>query len=553
MRTFAVAAIAALLTPAVLAQTPVSLVAEGVDLPGVPGTLVLGIDSPAVNSVGGYGSGLRLDDGTATFDVVWGTFDGVAAPAVLVTQGTSQGFTQGAFEFNVGIGAQGFAVYSSVLDPGSLDSVWANDFIVAKEGDAIPGLAGKVFRFASRPGVTDNAEPVFVGGINDASGTIEGNGLFKGFVPTAVLKSGDAVPGLPLPLASGSAIDFDFRFSPDGAHYIVAVDMEGASAADDIAIVYDGAGLTIGGALVRELTLLPAAQQVDPAEAWDNFDSFGVADDGSYMFTGDTDGPTATDEFIVVDGEIVLREGDAAGAFVLTGSMEGAAYSAIKDVAATWDVEDGAGGSLEAVLFNGRVVALEGDEADVDLDGAPEAGSAISGFTGIAAIAVGSDRAVYVTADVDTAGTSTTTDDVEVLLRIPVRELEASADSVSLSTGGTVDFTLFTPRDVPVDLYLLLGSASGTAPGLPVAGFNLPLNLDAYLTYTLANPNSAFLPGSFAAPDALGVGDAQLVVPAATDPGLAGVTVSHAYASLALFPAPAVTGTSNAVDVTLAP
>ncbi|QDU68312.1 hypothetical protein [Engelhardtia mirabilis] len=541
-----------LLAAGAAAQQPVTLIVEGLDLPSLPGAVVTGIDSPAANGPGGYAVSVGVS-GTTTGDVIWGSYDGTAPASVLATQGTYLGFDQGSFEFSVGVSAQGFVSYSSVLNPGSLDSVWTNDnLIVAKEGDAIPTLPGKVWRFASRPGFTDSAEPYFVGGIDDAGGADNGNGVFKGFVPVAVIKSGDVVPGLPLPLASGSSVDFDVRFSPDGTRYLLPVDLEGASAADDFALVLSGAGLTIGGTLVRELTLMPAALQVDPAEAWDNFDFMGLTDDGSYMFTGDTDGPIATDEIVVIDGQIALREGDVIAGQTLTGAIEGAAYSPIKDLSLTWDVV-GSGGDLEAVLFNGRVVALEGDPADLDFDGIPEVGSSIVGFGGIAAHAQSGDRTIYLTADVDTLGTSSTTDDTEILLSIPVRDLEADGQAISVSTGGSVNFTLFTRRDVDVDFYYLLGSVSGTAPGIPIDGLVLPLNFDAYFSYTLANANSPLLPGSFGAPDALGVGDAALVIPAGTDPSLAGITVSHAYVTLGVSSVIAVTSISNAVDVTLLP
>ena len=94
---------------------------------------------------------------------------------------------------------------------------------------------------------------------------------------------------------------------------------------------------------------------------------------------------------------------------------------------------------------------------------------------------------------------------------------------------------------------------TGSAPGIGIDGLVLPLNFDPYFSFTLANANSALLPGSFGSPDHLGVGDASLVVPAGSDPVLAGTVVSHAYLTLGLSGTVGVTSVSNAVDVTLVP
>jgi hypothetical protein len=55
--------------------------------------------------------------------------------------------------------------------------------------------------------------------------------------------------------------------------------------------------------------------------------------------------------------------------------------------------------------------------------------------------------------------------------------------------------------------YLCLGSISGTSPGITLPGGELlPLNNDGYFQYTLNNPNSPILSGSFGVLDAQGRG-----------------------------------------------
>ena len=65
--------------------------------------------------------------------------------------------------------------------------------------------------------------------------------------------------------------------------------------------------------------------------------------------------------------------------------------------------------------------------------------------------------------------------------------LEADLDAVSLQSGGTQSLSLHGGLGQGGKTYLLLGSLSGTAPGIPVDAVVLPLNLDAYLQLTCSS------------------------------------------------------------------
>jgi uncharacterized Ntn-hydrolase superfamily protein len=67
--------------------------------------------------------------------------------------------------------------------------------------------------------------------------------------------------------------------------------------------------------------------------------------------------------------------------------------------------------------------------------------------------------------------------------------LTSDVASLSAAAGGTVHFSLIGPVEAPPPGYLLLASASGTSPGIPVANVVVPLNLDAVvlLSYVLRN------------------------------------------------------------------
>ncbi|MDF1800039.1 MAG: hypothetical protein P1V81_12750 [Planctomycetota bacterium] len=126
--------------------------------------------------------------------------------------------------------------------------------------------------------------------------------------------------------------------------------------------------------------------------------------------------------------------------------------------------------------------------------------------------------------------------------------------ALSVAFGGTQTFQLAAPA--ASQLYLLLGTGSGTSPGTPVPGFVLPLNLDAYLLHTLLAPNKPPLVGSFGllapAPGGGGQATASLILPAAFDPSLVGLTLHHAFVSLSLVGG-TVTFVSNAVPLELEP
>lgn len=111
-------------------------------------------------------------------------------------------------------------------------------------------------------------------------------------------------------------------------------------------------------------------------------------------------------------------------------------------------------------------------------------------------------------------------------------DLYAAPVVMRLVLGGTQYFTLLTSTAFAGDVYFMLGSLSGTAPGFTYGGFLLPLNPDAYFNLTLLHPNQPPLTASLGPLDAEGKGAAQLAIPAGLDPALTGVSVYHAYGIL---------------------
>lgn len=422
----ALAAVAA--APAAHAQVASALLTEGGPIPGAPaGQTVDFLNNTAVNHVGGYAIGLTADDAGSSISTIWGNASGGPGD-VLRVEGTFGNLQQVSFESFYGISDSGQLAYSpSTTDlmtgTTGLDGVWLDDVVVAIEEQPVPSLPGQFWSFGSRPGVTAGGTPYWVGGVtSSAGGSTQNRGLFFDSTAQVVLLGGQVVPNLPLPLDDANTVSFDYRFSANGSNHIAEVQLEGASSSNDNAMVLNGAGLLVGGALVREGDPVPPAAGGLGGEAWDNFDFTGVSEAGSWFFTGDTSGASATDEIVVVDGAVVLREGDLVDGQTLSGSIEGGFRNEDGDLGLVWDVSTGE----EVLIVNGSIVLMEGDLVDFDGDGMPDPGAVLADFTGISTLTVGDRNAqgqvdVYFTADVDFNGTSSSSDDLEGFFRLTVQ------------------------------------------------------------------------------------------------------------------------------------
>jgi hypothetical protein len=120
------------------------------------------------------------------------------------------------------------------------------------------------------------------------------------------------------------------------------------------------------------------------------------------------------------------------------------------------------------------------------------------------------------------------------IVKARIRSLVGVPPTISAATGGVQDLYLNAGPAHAGGTYLLVGSLSGTSPGIPVGpGQVFPLNPDSYLTHTLTNPNAPPLASSFSTLDANGRGAASFTLPTGF-PGLAGSTAHHAFAVLSL-------------------
>ncbi|MEM7308451.1 MAG: choice-of-anchor B family protein [Planctomycetota bacterium] len=127
----------------------------------------------------------------------------------------------------------------------------------------------------------------------------------------------------------------------------------------------------------------------------------------------------------------------------------------------------------------------------------------------------------------------------------------ADTGELSASAGGTAQFTLNGGDALASELYLVLGSLTGTEPGFNVGAVHVPLIQDVYYGYSLAHANTPPLVGTFGILDGLGQGSAQFQLA----PGFSNlVSLQAHHAWIGIDPVSlAVTFASNALPLSFLP
>lgn len=444
-------AVAAMAGPA-QGQVASALIKEG-DLIG--SNSVSTINVPRTNSIGGWSATINA----GPLSHIYGSVDGVSPAGVIRTETTIDGIIQNSFEARFGMSDTGSVCYSpSITDPspaGGTDAVYVDSVGIAIGGrEILTGpLTGQFWTFGSAPTISANGIPYFSGGTAPTStGGTNNRGLFTDSdVP--VYYTGDLVPGLPAPIDDGATLDFSFRISRFATEHILEIAMEttgtGIPTSSNEVLVKSGEGLFLDGQPVREGFPVPAAIGGLPGENWSaNFDWYGINDMGEYIFTGNTAGAgTATDEYVVINGQIVLREGDVIGPWTLTGAIDAADMNGSGDWTVIWDVNPG---NLEALIFNGQVVLVENDDVDFDGDGIVDAGIFLTDFSdtlfngvAISERAPNGDVTIYFPADVNNGGSV-----IDGIYKLVVPTTPGPAGDLELAVTDSPDPQTMVPGDI---------------------------------------------------------------------------------------------------------
>ncbi|MEO1088351.1 MAG: hypothetical protein AAFY88_29315, partial [Acidobacteriota bacterium] len=279
---------------------------EGDTPPGGGGNAVTSLNSPFVNGNGEVGFTGQLDNSGSADSFVF------AGAAIVQLNSAAPGVTLTGAEGAMGIDDSGGFIYSPSID--GADSVWSQNGQVAVEDVQAPGFPdGITSTFHSRPSMSPQGAAAWISGFNETGGTsTEGRMLYTSSDATAgnvavALRSDDLIDGVPIARPSG--VDFDFNFSNDGNHLISVLLLDTGSTADDGVILVDGA------------VVAKEASPSGTGDNWDNFDAVAINDSGDFIFSGDTDGPAGSDEFIAYNGAVAVREGDVVDGVTLGGSV----------------------------------------------------------------------------------------------------------------------------------------------------------------------------------------------------------------------------------------
>ncbi|MCB9858371.1 MAG: hypothetical protein H6818_22025 [Phycisphaerales bacterium] len=463
------------------AHVPSAMIREGETIPGDPtGESIFVMNGLAVNHVGGYVAYMNTGTGAGALTAqMWGNVTG--GPGALIRSASTFGdYQQDNFESFFGISDAGQIFYSTTctqISTGltSRDSVWLDDTLIFVKAEPMPGLPGQFSTFNSRPNMTGNGLMYWLGGYAaDTSPTASSvnHALMTGATPSIIIKGSDPIDGGVFQLVtSSSAIGNAYRLSPMGSHIIMSARVTGP-AANDTVLFIDYASVMAGGSIVREGFAVPPEIGGLPGENWANFAETGITESGDWIVIGDTSAATTQDHFLMHNGQIILREGQALGAHTLAGANDDAYMNGQGDWAVTWGVA-GPSGTLEALIYNGEIVLVEGDNVDWNGDGAIDGndnnGKLADFFTGV--IAVG-DRDVngavdiYFFGDIDFNGTSSSTDDLLGYFRLTI------APEVTCTLGDVDDDASVTVADVASFVGVLLDPDGATAQELCAADTN---------------------------------------------------------------------------------
>ncbi|MEM7155931.1 MAG: DUF4215 domain-containing protein [Myxococcota bacterium] len=220
---------------------------------------------------------------------------------------------------------------------------------------------------------------------------------------TALLQTGDILnDGVSDFTIDTTGVDLDFAYSHNGLHSIYVLNMTGSTASDGF--------IALNGSIVGT----PRENDLNgDGDDWDNFDLVAINNDGNYLFSGDTNGASATDEFIAYNSTIVIREGDTVDGLALAtpGSLRFLALNDFNQAAYGWS-HGSPSGARESAFFACDASDLAGtsqllfttldDELDVDGDGVGDfLIEDIEGGSPQVSRSLGESYVVYIEADID--------------------------------------------------------------------------------------------------------------------------------------------------------
>lgn len=257
------------------------------------------------------------------------------------------------------VSPNGNYVFSAQTSFPNSEVLISNGALIALEGTFAPWtITENMGGFDTKLGINDAGTIVFA---NNTSGGATENDEYivqrtAGGVFTAVAKEGDSASP-PLPgLTWGGNLNSPVISSGGGVGFIVA-GLGNATTATNAALIFNNTLLAQKG------TTIPTGQVGN--EFLENFDTddFWINEDGShYLVSGDLTGDTGSDDVVVVDGAVVLQEGNIipGSGFVQPIDINGI-VNVHMDPAGNWFARGNNEDEQDWVVRNGVVIAKGGD------------------------------------------------------------------------------------------------------------------------------------------------------------------------------------------------
>lgn len=421
----------------------VGLVARIGDVPATgDGTSIVGLNAPFANGFGQPGFTGELGSGDR---FVW-IGDGIAwlnsdAPKGTVLTGA---------ESTMGLSNDGGFIYSPAVD--GEDAVWTQAGLLLREPDPIPGTVKTWSSFNSRPTMTPGGTAFWVVGLAASEGgATYGRGLMRCDDPSnpgsaqLLIGTGDAIEDGDEFYEIGTiGIGFAYGVSSNAEGTILILKMAGLPTSSDDFLYVNGVLREREGDAIAPGSL----------EKWGLFRGVGVNNAGTYVSFGPlTGGDSATNEYLAVDGSILVREGQIVDGVELSAghAVRWAAINDLDQIVHVWESGSASGTLFLTELKEGipvsRALVSIGDALDFDGDGLGDA--TLTDFTTSSVLGPGIGLSDQPWAFVGVEAESPSLGVFEAIVRVGLSGSDSPAD---LNGDGVVN---------GADLAILLGSWGG--------------------------------------------------------------------------------------------
>ncbi len=241
-------------------------------------------------------------------------------------------------------------------------SLVAQEMVTAIDGSRVCDSVG----FDTQLSISDNGTHAFScnldGATTDDEVVVKGTGMSLGVAH----REGESVGGLIPGAALGTTIFSPHVDNLTGEISLASTGLIGTTTATNAALFLKGNTTLVAQ---KGVTVPPGLGNTSP---WENFTSGGYfvsADSSNYMAIGDTTGPTASDGIVVVNGNVVIREGTP-----LSGGLN-PVFTIVQGVMVSngdWFVRASASttlGGQDWLVRNGAIVAAVDDAVPGGLPG----------------------------------------------------------------------------------------------------------------------------------------------------------------------------------------